>query len=577
MPTIDALRRKLESIDQKDYGVYQSLLGTYSFPNFRLIVHQIPKDPYAPSHSGVYRVQVPCSDTNVIHLKADSKIQSIALRDFLARRFYDAAKKICGGQRGTGNSGIITIEQPGQTILERSSVVLNNTSIEVRCFLGLPASGRKIDASTAMKMFFEELPAIVDMALYKDEQSMDRLYHHVHTAEDAVWLRDQLTSLGLIAFIADGAVLPRQSGISDAPMDREAVIAFHSPKSLRVSVQLPHAGSIPGMGIPEGITLIVGGGYHGKSTLLDVIAAGIYNHIPGDGREKCVCVPQIVKVRAYSGRSIQTVDISPFIQNLPFQKETTAFSTQNASGSTSQAANIIEALEVGATALLMDEDTCATNFMIRDHLMQQLVNKADEPITTFLDKVQQLYTEKKISTILVLGGAGDYFTVAHRIIQLANYRPADVTCKAHAIAKMHAGKRIAEGGQYPFYFHGRIPLRKSIDSKNLYHKKRIQVPEINRLIFGRSTIDLTDLEQLVEVSQIKAIGYALDYARKYMDGKRTLTDIVTQIEQEIEVNGLDILCDKINANFATFRAMELAFVLNRLRSLEMIQEDPIKM
>lgn len=574
MSTIDVLRRKLESIDHKDYGAYQSLLGTYQFPNFRFIVHQIPKDPFAPSHSGVYRVQVPRSAAAVINLTTDSKIQSIALRDFLARRFYDAAEQIAGGRRGTGNSGIITIDRPGQAILERSSVVLTDTDIEVRCFLGLPASGRRIDASTAQNMLFKELPAIVDMALYKDkdEQRMLQLYRHVHTAEDAAWLRNRLSSQGLIAFIADGAILPRQSGVSDAPMDPNTAIAFHSPESLRVEVQLPHAGAVTGMGIPEGITLIVGGGYHGKSTLLDVIAAGIYNHIPGDGREQCVCLPHIVKVRACSGRSIQTVDISPFIQDLPFQKPTTAFSSQNASGSTSQAATIIEALEVGATGLLMDEDTCATNFMIRDHLMQQLVNKSDEPITTFLDKVQQLYAEKNVSTILVLGGSGDYFAVAHRIIQLAHYRPLDVTPKAHAIADKHSGNRIQEGGRRPFYFHARIPLRESIDPKNQFHKKRIQVPEVQRLIFGRSTIDLVDLEQLIEVSQIKAIGHALDYARRYMDGTRTLQQIVMQIEQEIEAEGLDILSDRINANLAAFRAMELAFVLNRLRGVEMIQE-----
>lgn len=573
MSTTDALRRKLGAIDGKDYRAYQSLLGTYDYDQFKLIIEQIPKDPYAPSHAGVYRVRVPRGADGVVNLKTDTRIQAIALRDFLARRFYDACTTVTPKRRGTGYSGIITIDRPGQAILERSSVVIDDHTIEVRCFVGLPAKGRRIDAATAEKMLLAELPTIAKKALYGDAQSIARLNRHVQTAEDADGLRDRLPSLGLIAFIADGAVLPRQSGISDQPMDRDTAVVFRSPERLQVTVELPHAGVITGMGIPEGITLVVGGGYHGKSTLLDVIAAGIYNHIPGDGREQCVCLPQTVKVRAYSGRSIQVVDISPFIGELPTEKQSTAFSTLNASGSTSQAAGIIEAVEVGATVLLMDEDTCATNFMIRDHLMQQLVSKADEPITTFLDKVDSLYAEHKISTVLVLGGSGDYFAVAHRVIQLTRYRPSDVTDQAHAIARAHDSGRDREGRERPLFTRPRIPLRQSINPKNEYNKKRIRAQELHRLTFGCSTIDLTDLEQLAELSQISAIGHALDYARRYMDGKTTLRQITTLIAEDLEAKGLDILCDRINGGFAGFRPMELALVVNRIREVAMIQEE----
>ncbi len=567
---------KLGSIDGKDYGAYQSLIGEYDFSKYKLIIHQIPKDPYAPPHTGIYRVQVQRNDDQVVNLKTDSKIQEIAFRDFLARRFYNASLKVSVGRRGTGYSGIITINQPGQSILARSCVVIDDNIIEVRCFLGLPASGRDINSKVAKEMLQYELPEIVNMSLFKDNLNMETLYQHIEMAEDTEYLRNKLEALGLVAFIANDSILPRESGISDKPMNKESVIPFRSPESLEVEIKLPHAGLVTGMGIPKGVTLIVGGGYHGKSTLLNVIESGIYNHIPNDGREQCVSLPQTVKVRSYSGRYIVKTDISPFIRNLPFQKDTTAFSTENASGSTSQAASIIEAIEVGATLLLMDEDTCATNFMIRDNKMQQLVHKADEPITTFIDKVKQLYSEKNISTILVLGGSGDYFYVSDQVIQMVRYQPLAVTHKAHEIARMSPEKRTKEDEGYPFFTKDRIPLPESINPCNEDGKKGIYTSEVHRLTFGGDIIDLTDLEQLIELSQTKAIGYALDYARKYMDEKTSLKEIVAQVMKDIEENGLDILSDKISGNFAWFRGLELAFAFNRLRGVDVIQRGSLE-
>ncbi len=568
MLTPDGLRSKLGSIDGKDYGAYQSLIGEYGFSRYKLIIQQIPKDPYAPPHVGIYRIQVQRNDDQVINLKMVSKIQEIAFRDFLARRFYKASQEVSKGQRGTGYSGIITINQPGQCILERSSVVLDDDFIEVRCFLGLPASGRNINSRVAVEMIFEELTEIVNLSLYKDNFDMDTLHQHLKIAEDAEFLREQLEPLGLVSFIADDAILPRESGISDMPSKHDSVVPFSSPDSLKVEIKVPHAGLTTGMGIPRGVALIAGGGYHGKSTLLNVIESGIYNHIPGDGREKCVSLQQTVKVRSYSGRYIVKTDISPFIKNLPFRKDTTAFSTDNASGSTSQAANIIEAIEVGAGILLMDEDTCATNFMIRDNKMQRLVRKENEPITAFIDKVRQLYSEKGISTILVLGGAGDYFDVADKVIQMMQYQPLDVTRRAHEISRTSPVKRIREDEGYPFSINERIPLPDSINPHNKYGKKGIYTSEVNRLTFGGEIIDLTDLEQLIELSQTKAIGFALDYARKYMDEKASLKEIVARVMNDIEIHGLDILSDRISGNFAGFRGMELAFTFNRLRGAD---------
>ncbi len=569
MQTIEVLKHKLESINGKDYGAYQSLKGEYDFAEFRLVIEQIPKDPFAPPHTGIYRVRLKNKFVSQFNIIFNSKASEIAFRDFLARHFHSATSRISKGRRGTGHSGVITIDRPVQAVLERSSVIVDKETIEVRFFIGLPAQGRTINAHICEVMLLEELPEIVEHALFPENLDMSSLEKHIKTAEDAEYLRSKLEPLDLVAFVADNSILPRKSGISDEPLDKETAIPFRSPKNLQIEIDLPHSGKTKGMGIPKGITLIVGGGYHGKSTLLNAVEMGIYNHIPGDGREKCVSDPSAIKIRAYSGRYVEKVDISPFIDNLPLQKNTTEFSTENASGSTSQAASIMEAIEAGTKVLLMDEDTCATNFMIRDRKMQKLVHKDDEPITTFIDKVQSIYLNKGISTILVLGGIGDYFGVSDIVVQMKNYNPTDVTKKAHEIFKSTPDKRFREGQEHPISIKERVPLKDCINPYNKYNKKSIFATEINRIHFGKNIIDLTDVEQVIELSQVKAIGAAILYITKYIDEKTPLREIIHRLMYDIENSGLDILSHKVSGHFAQFREIDLAFAINRLRGLKM--------
>lgn len=294
--------------------------------------------------------------------------------------------------------------------------------------MGLPAYGRRISAKDAEEMFFKEIPDILNYTININEEEAQSF---VQIIEDTEYLRGKLEENNLCAFIADDALLPRISGISDKPLKK--AVSFKSPSSLRVAFSLPGGKEITGMGIKKGVTLIVGGGFHGKSTLLSAIEQGIYNHIPEDGREYVVSSKSAVYICAENGRYIENVNIEPFVSSLPFGKDTIHFSTENASGSTSQAAAIIEAMEAESKLLLIDEDTSATNFMVRDARMQELVSKTKEPITPFIDQVKQLYTNFGISTILVMGGCGDYFDVADCVIHMDSYIPYDVTQKAQNI------------------------------------------------------------------------------------------------------------------------------------------------
>ncbi|MGB3491407.1 MAG: ABC-ATPase domain-containing protein [Elainellaceae cyanobacterium] len=588
MQTADDLYDLLLDLDQKSYRAYKQIKGHYAFEDFTLIIDHVQGDPFAaPSR---VRVQVPQRDRHgnpIAGFPAElfhSRSREIALRDYLTRQFDQVASRL-KEKRGSGKSGLVAlaclgvarIAPPVQQVLERSALWVNAQQVEARFVVGLPARGRSILGRQAAELLCDDIEAIVHQALTFKALDADAIRHHVEVVEDADWLRKQLASCGLVAFVANGAILPRQSGVSDKPLTQNCVL-FKAPEELQVEFQRPNHGAIAGMGIPKGITLIVGGGYHGKSTLLRAIATGVYNHIPGDGREAVVTDRNAVKIRAEDGRSITGVDISPFINCLPQGRSTAQFTTENASGSTSQAANTIEALEMGAMVLLVDEDTSATNFMIRDRRMQALIAKAKEPITPFIDKIRQIYDGFGVSTVLVMGGCGDYFDVADTVMGLESFEVRHLTQAAKAIAKAYATHRTIEGGKEFGHITHRIPKSKRLDlsqgkpqSKHKIDDRgpKLKARDTDELRFGGEDIDLTAVEQLVDVAQLHAIGGAIARLQEsYLDYGHTLRDVIERIIRDIEGEGLDRLTRYPQGDMAMFRSFELAAAINRLRSLE---------
>ncbi len=562
----ETLHTALRRIDGKGYGAYKDIRGIYRFSEYTFCIDHVQGDPFAaPSR---VRVMLPRQTAGFPAEFFSNKSRAIALADVLSRRFGDACMRRTGNGKGSGKSGIIAMDTPGQEVLERTSVIVRDGEVEARFVVGLPAFGRRIAGREAETMFFHDIPAIVRASLLFSSLDPEEIRLHCEVCEDADCLRRQLKELGLVAFVADGAILPRQSGIDDLPMEGADVVPFSSPPSMRLTLHVPNRGMVSGMGIRAGITLIVGGGYHGKSTLLKAVERGVYNHVPGDGREYVVADPDAVKIRSEDGRRVEGVDISPFIGTLPQGRTTTAFRTDDASGSTSQAANIIEAMESGARVLLIDEDTSATNFMIRDQRMQELVVTEKEPITPFIDKVQQLFRDCGISTILVIGGSGDYFDVADAVICMDEYLPEDRTTEARFIAARYPGERRPEGGSCFGRPARRVPGRDSISPRKGRREVKIVVRERSHIGFGMDDIDLRAAEQLVSVSQTSAVGAALWYAVKYMDGRRTVGEVAHRVMEDIAAAGLDILSPGAPGNQALFRQHELAMAMNRLRSLK---------
>lgn len=571
MKTHDDLKRILDRIDGMGYKAYRDIEGEYAFDDYILYIDHVQGDPFAPpSRIRVRAMQDKAGFPSDLYSKGT---YIIACEDYINRLAERNIRAYAKGSRGTGKSGLIAIQRCGQEMFKRTAVVLTPTFIEMRLSIGLPAFGRRIAAKEAISMFFEQLPQIVKSTLYYRSVDNQQLYVWAHLYEDQEYIRHYLKAHGLVAFVADGSILPRESGVSDRPLKSNRVIKFRSPDSLRTTINLPNKGPISGMGIPAGITLIVGGGYHGKSTLLKAIERGVYNHIPGDGREYVVTVDDAVKIRAEDGRRVEKVDISAFISRLPDGQDTVGFSTDNASGSTSQAANIAEAIEIGTSLLLLDEDTCATNFMIRDSRMQRLVAKEHEPITPFIDRIKELHRQMGISTILVLGGSGDYLDVADRVIMMDAYVPHDVTEQARQVVAQTPNQRSVEAFKPISGVAERIPLKISLA---LNGRQKVKSKGVDIIQYGDMHLELDLVEQLVDPYQTAAIANIIRYAaQRYVDDRRTLGEIIDSVMEDIAQKGLDAVSPSFGRHpgeMAMPRKYEIAAAFNRLRSLTVKQQ-----
>ncbi len=563
---MEQLKNILHRIDGKGYKAYKDIQGSYRFPGFTLFIDYVQGDPFAsPSR---IRVRIPQHEARCDRTWYDTPHRMIALQDFFARSVARAIREQELNIRGTGKSGLIAVDTPGQEILPRTSARINEEFLEIRMTVGLPAAGRRVLGKQAEQMLCRDLPQIMKRGIA--ERNEHQLIQQLKLSDQQKAIRDFIRENQYVAFVANGSVLPRESGISNRPLKGKGVIPFQSPPSQEVEIPVPHREPIRGMAIPRGVTLIVGGGYHGKSTLLKAIERGVYDHIAGDGREYVITDDSAVKIRAEDGRRVEKVNISPFISNLPFGKETVRFSTDDASGSTSQAANIIEALEAEIKLLLIDEDTSATNFMIRDARMQELVTKGKEPITPFIDKVNQLYADYGVSTILVIGGSGDYFDVADTVIMMDEYRPYEVTEKAKEIAGNIQNHRRREGGGSFGEISRRIIQPRSFDASR-GKKEKVDAKGLHTIVYGNSNIDLSFVEQLVDPSQTRAIALMIKYLSEHIfDGKIALREAVDQLYQLVEKKEIDLVsphAGKHPGDLALPRKFELVAAINRLRTL----------
>ena len=553
MKTQKELREQLRQIDHKGYKAYKVLEGEYEFGTYRLCIDHVQGDPFAtPSRVRILYYNKESVPAEYI----GGKCRKTAVEDALLRRLHRNLR-ICGDKerKGSGKSGLVTACKTGQEILERTAMRVTKEYIEARIEVGFPAFGRTIAAGALADILFDLLPEVVKRTFDPQRSLAKELEDAVFLADDQQYIRNQLKEQGLVAFVADGSVLPRESGVSQKPM--KSAVVFQSPASLAVDMDLPHRGKVRGMGIRRGITVVVGGGFHGKSTLLKSLERGVYNHIAGDGRELVITEESAYKLRAEEGRCIHQTDISMFISNLPTKADTTSFSTENASGSTSQAANTMEALASGSSLLLIDEDTSATNFMIRDERMAKLVSDEKEPITPFIRKVRSLYEDLGISTVLVAGSSGDFLAVADTVLQMDCYVAKDVTGRAKELAS---------------------PLIEEKTKRNLWIKKPVSKKRVEKakvhgwdtISLDKMEIDLRYMEQIVDESQTAALAYIMQYVlERLADGKKSAVDLAEEVSRKLEKEGiLSVTPRNYGAGPASMvRRQEILSCLGRYRLL----------
>jgi predicted ABC-class ATPase len=552
----------LDRIDRKGYGAYKDLSGTHDFDTFVLFVDRVQRDPFAPPSLIRIRTKENRFDQDLFA----NLVRRVAFEDFLTRSVEREIRRVVHGNRGSGGSGRVEIQRASQIVLPRTSMVVEPGYVEARMSVGLPAQGRSVDARAAKTVLLEELPEVMRRGLISAPEGgvdVEKARLHVETVEDADHLRGLLPDLGLVAFVAEGAVLPRESGASDRPL-QDGTVPFRSPAEYRVEVELPNRGVISGMGVPEGVTLVPGGGFHGKSTLLSALSWGVYDHVPGDGRELVVARGDAVKVRAEDGRSVSGVDISAMIGVLPGGRATEDFSTPNASGSTSQAANIAEAIEVGTSLLLVDEDTSATNFMIRDERMRELVRR--EPISPFIDLVRPLHRSLGISTVVVVGGVGDYLDVADCVILLEDYVPSDATPRSREVTRKFPPRApLTDREVHP-------PQERAVDASSIDlrrgKRQSARGRGLHTIELGRERVDLSYLEQLAEAGQTEAMARIIgEWATS--GEVRGVVEVVQEALVSVSEKGLDSLggFQGHPGEMSLPRVQELAAAINRVRPL----------
>lgn len=567
MQSSTELRNLLHRIDHRGYPAYKDTKGNYQFQGYVLSIDHVQGDPFAsPSRVSVHVAGRTAGFPAELYRE---EYQRIALQDELTRQFGRRAEQFAFQAKGSGKSGLIAVSRCSQEVLERTAcrVVPDSGDVVLRMEIGFPANGRTINAKELEKILFDFVPVCVKESLIYKNMDGKHLKMIADLAEDQHFIRRKLPEMGLCAFVANGSILPRESGVSPRPM--KGGVRFQSPKELEVVMELPHRGKIAGMGIRKGITLIVGGGYHGKSTLLKALELGVYDHIAGDGREYVITDSTAVKIRAEDGRSIKKTDISMFINDLPNGKDTVGFCTEDASGSTSQAANVVEGIEAGTSLFLIDEDTSATNFMIRDELMQRVIHRDMEPITPFIERIKELYEEYGISTVIVAGSSGAYFHIADTIIQMDRYVPKDITIYAKREAEvfpMLSGPECP--AEYPVFDRHPRP------SKSFKGNDRIKIKTMGReaVMINKETIDLRYVEQISDSEQVTALGYCMRYAQKHlMDGKKNVRRVVDELEKLMEKETMSALCESSSniSCMAKPRRQEIFACIDRYRGLGM--------
>lgn len=528
------LKSKIQRFNKCKYHLYQGLLGSYQFEKFIMNIDHIQADPFAPPSK--ITIKVPYENTLFPSSFIETDIRKVAFCDFIARYIASHIRTFTKDGKGSGNGGFCGIRYGTQKVIESNAVMIKDNHIELKFLVGFPAFGRSIASKEAIETLVHEIPTLIEHCVLNSDTMTVTIQEFITLAERQQELRTLCSHAGIVSFIANGSILARASAIDDKPMSSKKAKTFKSPKELEKSFTLSDGFHVTGMAIPKGVTLIAGGGFHGKSTLLSAISNAIYNHIPGDGREYCITDESAVFLRAEDGRSVSGIDISSFIHNLPNRQRSDFFYTENASGSSSQAANLVESCEMGSSLLLIDEDISATNFLIRDTRMRALVPDEKETITPLIAHIADLKS-KGISIVMVTGALGDFMAVADKVIIANNYEYTDQTVHANQIMEQFPLVEV-EATPIDLRFNRTV----NNDSIEYIGKKGMAIiaGEPGKVYLGREIIDMSAWNHLYDVSQYSTLAAILAYIKEKQYLNQAPQVIWDKISKDIAKYGWEI-------------------------------------
>ena len=492
-----ALYQKIRTLNGKNYGLYKSLADKpWDFGDFALEFLHVQGDPYAPASRVVIKANL--SMLGYAGEWGGEFERRLALSDFLHRKLSRLVK-----EKYPEKDAAIVFDTAGPEMLVRNSLWIDNGELRACLQVRLPGDGRKIQAEAAAEILTMVLPDLVSAGLYYSKSDEPELQQYYRVLAERKEILSQLAARGLCAFVPDGAVLPRASGLSELPL--EGAVAFTAPEQMAVTLNVCGR-DIRGMGIPKGITVITGGAFHGKSTLLQALTRAVYPHIPGDGREGIVIDESALRVGVEDGRSVRGTDLSMFVRDLPGGVSTKDFNTLSASGSTSEAANLLEAMEAGAQTFLIDEDSSAVNFLIRDIRVRKLLGDDREPLIPLTDRIKEI-SAQGYSFILVAGACGDYLDLADNIVIMANYK---AECAKNVIARsdeVATKQSIVAQRAFAAYMQ---PLQKSVrPTSQVERQVKVKLSGDTLLQIGFLVSDTSRLNTLVDKQQRLGAGFVL--------------------------------------------------------------------
>lgn len=545
------IRSVLERINGRGYKSYKSLVGLSEVVDrVRVTVIKVQGDPFAPP--SVVKLE---HNTNM----PDWSLQApVATSDCILRRLRVLLKKFSMKGVGEGNSGVLSVPKLAPIMIRRSSLEVVKTGvgrarIVARVHVGLPSRGRRVVSGAAEELLLERLPKAFTSSVSVGE---DKLRRHVETWIEQEHIRARLEDMGLVSFVGDGSILPRRCGGCWEPL--EDAVPFESPPSLRVSVDLPTGRSITGMGIRRGLTVVSGPAYHGKTTLIEAVSAGVWNHIPGDGREYVITIRESFVVMSENGRRVTCVDLTPWLSEMPGASNLSCFTTSDASGATSVAATIQESIELGARLLIIDEDNVATNIIHRDYWLEELIGR--KTLHTVADLAPGL-KRAGVSVIVVATGSSELLSRADHVIVMNEYKALDLTHKARQVT----AKKDTSDGVVEY----RAPRGRRMTASMRLDKAKLR----GRMLEVRGADELIDLRPLVQLEEETQLKTVVEATLRILakGGVDTIGSECKDVEAKLARGGFrEVVGKEPGPSLSEARALDIGFLINRMPWLRVL-------